>query len=142
MKQFLSSLALILSFTTISFAQTKDESVVRKTLSDQQAAWNNGDIEKFMLGYWQNDSLMFIGKSGITYGWQQTLNNYKKNYPDTATMGKLNFEFIEIKRLSVNYFFVVGKWHLTRTIGNIGGSFTLLFRKIKNKWVIVKDHSS
>jgi ketosteroid isomerase-like protein len=142
MKQFLSSLALILSFTTISIAQTKDESQVRKTLSDQQAAWNNGDIEKFMQGYWQNDSLMFIGKSGITYGWQQTLNNYKKNYPDTAAMGKLNFEFIEIKRLSVNYFFVVGKWHLTRTIGNLDGSFTLLFRKIKNKWVIIRDHSS
>lgn len=142
MKQFLSSIALIISFTTMSFAQTKDESQVIKTLSEQQQAWNNGDIEKFMLGYWQNDSLMFIGKSGVTYGWQQTLENYKKYYPDTAAMGKLNFEFIEIKRLSVNYFFVVGKWHLARTIGNLDGSFTLLFRKIKNKWVIVRDHSS
>ena len=95
-----------------------------------------------MQGYWQNDSLMFIGKSGITYGWQQTLNNYKKNYPDTTAMGKLNFEFIEIKRLSVNYFFVAGKWHLARTIGNLDGAFTLLFRKINGKWLIVVDHTS
>ena len=116
--------------------------MVLKTLSDQQAAWNNGNIDIYMQGYWQNDSLMFIGKSGITYGWQQTLNNYKKNYPDTAAMGKLAFDFIEIKRLSVSYFFVVGKWHLKRTIGNLDGAFTLLFRKIKNKWVIIRDHSS
>ena len=95
-----------------------------------------------MNGYWQNDSLMFIGKSGITYGWQKTLDNYKKGYPDTASMGKLNFELLQIKRLSVNYFFVVGKWHLTRSIGDVGGAFTLLFRKVKNKWVIVADHSS
>jgi len=142
MKLFLFSLAIILSFATKSFAQIRDESLIRKTLTNQQAAWNNGDIQTYMQGYWQSDSLMFIGKSSITYGWQQTLDNYKKNYPDTSAMGKLDFEFVEIKRLSAIYYFVVGKWHLTRTIGNIGGSFTLLFRKIKNKWVIVKDHSS
>ena len=92
--------------------------------------------------YWQSDSLMFIGKSGVTYGWQNTLNNYKKGYPDTAAMGKLQFDILEVKRLSVMYFFVVGKWHLTRSIGDVGGHFTLLFKKVKNKWVIVADHSS
>ena len=123
-------------------AQTKDELAIRKLLSEQDAAWNRGDIETFMQGYWKSDSLMFIGKSGITYGWQKTLDNYKEHYPDTAAMGKLDFEYIEIKRLSAIYFFVVGKWHLTRTIGNLNGSFTLLLRKIKGRWVIVKDHSS
>ena len=142
MKQVILLITTIFLLTFSSIAQTNDKALVLKTLSDQQTAWNKGNIEAYMQGYWQNDSLMFIGKSGITYGWQQTLNNYKKNYPDTAAMGKLQFDFIEIKRLSVNYFFVVGKWHLTRTIGNIGGSFTLLFRKIKNKWVIIRDHSS
>ena len=142
MKLFLFSLTVIISFTTSLSAQTKDEAQVRKTLTTQQAAWNKGDIEGFMQSYWKNDSLMFIGKSGVTYGWQQILNNYKKNYPDTAAMGKLDFEFIEIKRLSVNYFFVVGRWHLKRTVGNLDGTFTLLIRKIKGKWLIVKDHSS
>ena len=95
-----------------------------------------------MKGYWESDSLTFIGKSGITYGWKKILDNYKKGYPDTAAMGKLNFELVTVKRLSKDYFFVVGKWHLTRSIGNIGGAYTLLFRKIKNQWVIVTDHSS
>ena len=85
---------------------------------------------------------MFIGKSGITYGWQKTLDNYKKNYPDTASMGKLNFDLLSVQPVSENYFFVVGKWHLTRSIGDVGGVFTLLFRKVKNKWVIIADHSS
>lgn len=123
-------------------AQSNDEKAIVKILTEQDAAWNRGDIESFMKGYWQSDSLMFIGKNGITYGWQQTLDNYKKRYPDTTAMGKLNFEYIEMKQLSDNYFFVVGKWHLTRTIGNLNGAFTLLLRKIDDSWVIVKDHSS
>jgi len=85
---------------------------------------------------------MFIGQNGITYGWLNTLNNYKKNYPDTATMGKLNFTLITVKPLSKEYYHVVGKWHLTRSVGNASGHFTLLFRKIKGEWVIIEDHSS
>ena len=142
MKKIFLLFSVVFLFAATIAAQTKEEQAVRKILEQQDAAWNKGDIEGFMDGYWKNDSLMFIGKSSVTYGWQNTLENYKKGYPDTAAMGKLNFEYIEIKRLSVNYFFVVGKWHLTRTIGNLNGAFTLLIRKIKNKWVIVKDHSS
>ena len=125
-----------------SMGQSKDEAAIRKLLERQTNDWNQGNIPGFMEGYWKSDSLMFIGKNCVTHGWQQTMDNYKKGYPDTAAMGKLNFEYIEIKRLSVNYFFVVGKWHLTRTIGNLDGAFTLLLRKINNFWVIVKDHSS
>lgn len=123
-------------------AQSSDETQIRGILNRQTAAWNRGDLEGFMDGYWQNDSLMFIGKSGVTYGWQNTLNNYKRGYPDTAAMGKLHFDIIQVKRLSVMYFSVVGKWHLARTAGDLSGHFTLLFRKIKNKWVIISDHSS
>ncbi|HSN62218.1 MAG TPA: DUF4440 domain-containing protein [Ferruginibacter sp.] len=125
-----------------AFAQNKDEQQILNAISTQKNAWNNGDLNRFMETYWHNDSLMFIGKSGVTYGWQNTLNNYKKGYPDTASMGKLDFDILHVKRLSVLYFSVVGKWHLTRSIGNVGGHFTLLFKKIKNKWLIVSDHSS
>ena len=138
----------LISANTIS-AQSKparsaggNEKTIRALLEEQRLAWNTGDKEKFMGTYWQSDSLMFIGKSGVTYGWQNTLDNYKKHYPDTAAMGKLQFDILEVKRLSVMYFFVVGKWHLTRSIGDVGGHFTLLFKRVKNKWVIVADHSS
>lgn len=123
-------------------AQSKEEINIRKTLNEQTTAWNRGDIDGFMKGYWEDDSLMFIGKSGVTYGWENTLKNYKKNYPDTASMGKLIFTLIQVKKLSTEYFHVTGKWFLKRSIGDIGGHFTLLFRKIKNKWVIISDHSS
>ena len=124
------------------FCQSKDETGIRNVLAQQTKAWNSGQIEAFMDGYQHTDSLMFIGKSGITYGWQKTLNNYKKGYPDTAAMGKLDFSIIQVKKLSQNYYFVVGKWHLARTIGDLNGAFTLLFRKIKSKWLIIADHSS
>lgn len=135
-------LTCIFFLAVITNAQSKDEAAVRQVLHEQTLAWNRGDIDGFMTGYWQNDSLMFIGKSGITYGWQNTLNNYKKGYPDTAAMGKLDFKLIEIKRLSSLYFYVVGKWHLKRSGGDIGGYYNLLWKKIKGQWLIVADHSS
>ncbi len=125
-----------------SLGQSKDEKEVRGILTRQNAAWNRGDIDSFMIGYWNNDSLMFIGKSGITYGYKNTLANYKKNYPDTMVMGKLTFTLIHVKQLSPQYFHVTGKYHLTRTIGDASGHFTLMFRKINGKWVIISDHSS
>jgi ketosteroid isomerase-like protein len=140
-KIFLSLLITCLFFSAAT-AQSKDETAIRNSMNEQLAAWNNGNLDRFMQTYWQSDSLMFIGKSGITYGWKKTLDNYKKGYPDTATMGKLDFTILEVKRLSVLYFFVVGKWHLTRSVGDVGGHFTLLFKQVKNKWVIIADHSS
>ena len=123
-------------------AQSKDEAAIKNLLDKQNSAWNRGDLDAFMQGYWKNDSLMFIGQSGVTYGWQNTLNNYKKGYPDTAAMGKLQFTILTVKKLSEKYFRVVGKWYLKRSIGDIGGHFTLLFEKIKGEWLIVEDHSS
>jgi ketosteroid isomerase-like protein len=140
MKTILFVIALSTSLT--AFGQSGDEAAIRKVLSTQNEAWNRGDIDAFMVGYWKSDSLMFIGQSGVTYGWQNTLNNYKKNYPDTATMGKLTFTLISVKRLSDKYYRVVGKWFLKRSVGDVGGHFTLLFQKINGEWVIIEDHSS
>ena len=123
-------------------AQSKNETAIRKILAEQTAAWNRGDIKKFMTGYWENDSLMFIGKSGVTYGWTNTLNNYKKSYPDTTAMGKLSFNIISVKGLSKKYYHVVGKWFLKRSIGDLSGHYTLLFQKVNGNWVIIADHSS
>lgn len=136
-------LLLLLSYTSLTtFAQSKDEQAIRDLMGRQSAAWNRGDVEAFMNGYWENDSLMFIGKSGVTYGWTNTLNNYKKGYPDKAAMGQLTFTLIQVKPLSKKYYHVVGKWHLKRSMGDVGGHFTLLFKKINGNWVIIADHSS
>jgi hypothetical protein len=140
MKYYFLIVAIALSVT--SLAQSKDEAEVRSVLAKQNAAWNRGYIDAFMVGYWENDSLMFIGKSGVTYGYKNTLANYKKNYPDTTLMGKLTFTLIHVKQLSSEYFHVTGKYYLTRTIGDASGHFTLMFRKINGKWVIISDHSS
>lgn len=133
---------LLASAALFSQAQSADEKSVRQILSNQTEAWNKGNLEDFMAGYWKSDSLLFIGKSGVNNGWQNTLENYQKGYPDTTSMGKLNFDLLEVKQLTPEYFFVVGKWNLQRSIGNIGGHFSLLFKKMKGQWKIVADHSS
>ena len=140
MRIALSILVIVLSLQLS--AQSKDEKEIRSILATQTAAWNRGDIDQFMNGYWENDSLMFIGKSGVTYGWTNTLNNYKKGYPDTAAMGQLIFNLTQVKKLSKKYYHVTGKWFLKRSIGDVGGHYTLLFQKINDRWVIISDHSS
>lgn len=134
--------ALFLLFSIKAMAQSTEETAIRQLLAQQTTAWNRGDVEGFMQTYWQSDSLMFIGKSGVVWGWQQTLNNYKKGYPDTAAMGKLTFDIIQVKPLSPDHYFVVGKWMLKRSIGDVSGHYTLILRRIKGEWKIVSDHSS
>jgi ketosteroid isomerase-like protein len=137
---------LLLLFAFLSsnnlFAQTEAETQIKDLLQQQEISWNNGDLRGFMHGYWESDSLMFMGKSGITYGWQNTLDKYIKGYPDTASMGKLHFKLLELKPLSPEVYFVAGKWDLTRSAGNLGGYFSLLFKKINGEWKIICDHTS
>ncbi|HEY2721313.1 MAG TPA: DUF4440 domain-containing protein [Chitinophagaceae bacterium] len=132
----------LLITSLISFAQSKDEMSIHKILEQQTISWNQGNIDEFMKGYWKSDSLMFIGKNGIDRGWQKTLSHYKKSYPDTSTMGKLSFDIILVKKLSTEYYYVVGKWMLKRNIGDLDGYYNLLFKKINGHWFIIVDHSS
>jgi len=135
-------LPLCFLFSIALHAQNLDTTAIHAVLNKQVQSWNIGDIDTFMQTYWKSDSLLFIGSKGPTYGWQTTLEGYKKRYPDTVAMGKLDFNILEIKLLDENYAFVLGKWHLARSIGDIGGYFTLLFRKIKGQWFIIADHTS
>lgn len=135
-------LMLILMLTSLLGRSQSDEQQIRAILEEQTVNWNRGNLEEFMQGYWNNDSLMFIGKSGVTYGFKNTLANYRRNYSDTTAMGKLSFDILHVQPLTGDHYFVVGKWHLKRTIGDLRGHYTLVFRKLQGKWVIISDHSS
>lgn len=118
-----------------------DEQEILAVMNMQEQAWNSGDIEQFMQGYWQSDSLMFIGKNGIKYGWQTTLDNYKTSYPDKAAMGKLTFKIIKLE-VNNDAAYMLGEWSLKRDSDNPGGYFTLYWKKINGNWVISIDHTS
>lgn len=134
----------LLSFTLS--AQTlseKDRLLILQALENQRAAWNDGDIEKYMDGYWKSDSLRFIGKRGIQYGWIATLENYKKGYPTKEAMGKLYFEVISLEGIGNETAFMIGKWKLNYPDKpTVEGHFTLLYKKINGRWLVVADHSS
>lgn len=134
---------LLLTGLSFSVRAQSAENSIRKILQEQTEAWNRGDLEGFMQAYWQSDSLMFIGKSGLTYGWQQTLENYRQSYPDKEAMGILSFDIIQLEPVAEgDAYFVVGSWHLARRAGDLEGHFSLLFKNINHQWVIVADHSS
>ena len=119
-----------------------DDQAIRQVMADQEAAWNRSDLESFMAGYWRSDSLCFIGSRGLTYSWQATLDSYKKGYPDAEAMGKLTFTILRLEVLSPESAYIIGKWQLARAKDEPGGHFTLLWKKINGKWVIVADHTS
>jgi len=131
----------LLLFSTFSL-KAQDTKEILAVLDKQQSAWNAGDLNAFMSGYAQTDSLLFLGKSGPTYGWQQALDNYKKGYPDRAAMGKLTFSIKKVQLLSKDTAFVLGGWHLQREKDEPQGYFTLIFKKFKDGWKIISDHSS
>jgi len=145
MKQVLFVVVILFS-TILSIAQTlseNDKIAIHNVMAQQEKCWNAGDIDCFMNGYWRSDSLKFIGRKGLTYGWQQTLDNYKENYPDKAAMGQLKFDILSIELLSEGAVLLIGKWHLKREDNeDLGGHFSLNWKKIDNKWLIISDHSS
>ncbi|WP_031529725.1 YybH family protein [Dyadobacter crusticola] len=143
MRNWLFTLILLATCTIVSAQSDKDKEEVLAILRQQEADWNQGNIKSFMNGYWNSDSLMFVGKAGVTYGYKATYERYMKSYPDKATMGKLKFTFLNFSFPGPGVAFVVGKFHLTRPEkGDLEGHYTLLFKKIQGKWLIICDHTS
>lgn len=142
MKKLLILLVLIGSLSSCVVRKPSDPRDILAVLESQRQAWNKGDMEGYMQGYERSDSLVFVGKNGPEYGWQTTLDNYKKSYPDKSAMGILTFDIKKVKLISSDHAFVLGAWHLKREKDEPKGWFTLLLRKSGGKWKVVADHSS
>lgn len=119
---------------------------IRNVLNQQVAAWNRGDIPRFMAGYWKSDDLEFVNSAGIFQGWQDVLNRYEHSYPNRTAMGKLTFSGLEIHALCPDTAYVVGHFRLDREKDgqkdHPEGVFTLIFRKFPDGWRIVNDHTT
>ncbi|MGS0674172.1 YybH family protein [Shewanella sp. 0m-4] len=137
-KKGISVLLLCLAFNA-NAVPTDD---IASILAEQQAAWNRGDLDAYMQGYWNNDKMRFVSNGKFSYGWDKTLAAYKKHYPDKAALGALTFTIKETKMLSNYAAIVVGRWSLERAKDNPNGVFTLLVEKIDDRWVITHDHTS
>lgn len=137
-------LFLLMLIVGTANAQSKlDKQEIIQRMDQQVKDWNNGDLNAFMQSYWESDSLMFVGKSGVTYGYKNTLSNYMKRYPSREAMGTLQFNYIRLTFPAKGVAFMVGKFHLTRpALGDLEGHYTLVWKKIKGKWLILSDHSS
>ncbi|PYT96799.1 MAG: DUF4440 domain-containing protein [Acidobacteria bacterium] len=124
-------------------ARDADRTAINAVLKAQQAAWNRGDVEAFLVGYWHSPELTFSGSNGVSRGWDGVRARYKKNYPDRTTMGELDFSDLEFRFLGPSAALVLGQWHLKReTAGDIGGVFTLVWQKFPDGWKIIHDHTS
>jgi hypothetical protein len=142
MKKILFLIALI-SLTNL-YSQTneqQDKDEILSILDAQANAWSSYNIEEFMEGYWKNDSLKFYGASGLTYGWENTLSNYKKRYPSKEHTGILNFKINDISKINDDAYYVMGAYFLKRSVGNANGVFMIIFKKINDEWKIIADTS-
>ncbi len=126
----------------VGVSENRDLEIIDSIMSAQEEAWNDASLERFMQAYWKSDSLMFIGRRGITNGWQTTLTNYKNSYPDALSMGKLKFTNKHMDRLDSANAFVIGQWELFRATDTLSGHYSLVWKKLNGQWTIVADHSS
>jgi ketosteroid isomerase-like protein len=120
----------------------QDSDDIRRVLTDQQEAWNRGDLDAFLVGYWHSDATAFAGTQGIVRGWQGLRERYRKGYPDRRAMGTLTFSELEIAPLCSEAALVLGHWHLGREAGPVGGVFSLVLRRFPEGWRIIADHTS
>jgi uncharacterized protein (TIGR02246 family) len=139
------TISLLLSSARLPAAaesRETDKQAITKVLNDQQSAWNRGDVEAFLQGYWHSPELTFSGSNGIARGWDGVLARYKKTYPDRAAMGQLDFSQLEFRFLGPDAALVLGQWHLAREKGDSGGVFTLVWQRFPEGWRIIHDHTS
>jgi uncharacterized protein (TIGR02246 family) len=123
-------------------AHDADRDAIQAILNEQQQAWNRGDIDAFLQGYWHSPEVTFSGSSGTVRGYDGILARYKKTYAERETMGRLEFSALEFHFLGPEAALVLGHWHLTRAKGDIGGVFSLVWQKLPEGWRIIHDHTS
>ena len=142
MKKLLILLFIIVSYSNnAQTTEAEDKSAILAVMKLQEQAWSANDLEGFMQGYWKNDSLKFYGKSGLTKGWQQTLDNYKRGYPTKEHAGILTFKINDISKIEEGSYWVMGAFFLKRSVGDANGIFIIIFKKIDGEWKIVADMS-
>ncbi|MBT8267084.1 MAG: nuclear transport factor 2 family protein [Bacteroidia bacterium] len=142
MKNLILLLSVILSLQACQTNNSEtDKEAIISVMRIQEKAWSDNDLEKFMAGYWKSDSLKFYGSSGLTYGWYNTLANYKKGYPTKEHSGTLKFTIDDITNIEKDSYFVMGQYFLSRAVGDANGVFMIIFRKINGEWKIVADMS-
>ena len=145
MKAVLHSLVVLLVCTMNAWSSPgAPAEQVRQVIAQQQDAWNRGDLEAFMSGYWNSPELTFFSGAHESKGWQAALDRYKKSYQSPGhEMGKLEFANLRIEMLGSDAAFVRGEFHLTMSDGKTPhGLFTLIFKKFPNGWKIVHDQSA
>ena len=131
-----------LAFAAPAEDRPVDRAAIGALLSAQDAAWNRGDIDAFLATYWHSPELTFSGSSGVSRGWDGVLARYKRVYPDRAAMGTLETSGLEFRFLGPDAALVLGKWHLKREKGDIGGVFSLVWQRFPEGWKIIHDHTS
>ncbi len=133
--------AILLTGLVIGCSTTQERDI-RELLQMQQDAWNAGDIETFMQGYLNSDSLRFVGSGGEVRGWQSTLERYHRAYPDREAIGTLSFDLREIRMLGRRHAMIFGAYTLERENDQPTGLFTLIAEYTEDGWRIIHDHTS
>jgi len=134
--------AAIVESTSVQAQNETAVTEIQNVLHAQQDAWNRGDIDAFMNGYWRSEKTVFVSGDEVTRGWQKVLDRYKQKYSDRAKMGTLTFSDLEITPLSNDSAVTLGAWKLKRASDEPHGRFTLIFRRLPEGWRIIHDHTS
>ncbi|HVE40967.1 MAG TPA: nuclear transport factor 2 family protein [Planctomycetota bacterium] len=122
----------------------RDRQEILDVLQMQAAAWNRGDLDAFLAGYWRSDRTVFAGGDKVHRGFDAMARRYREAYPTREKMGRLSFANLAFEQLETDRAVVSGSWELeiAGSEKRPGGVFTLIWRKFDDGWKIVHDHTS
>lgn len=120
------------------------KSEILAVLTAQAEAWNRGDLDAFLTGYWKSEETVFAGGDKVHRGFDAMAARYRSSYPTREKMGQLAFSNVAFEQLDADRAVVTGSWELTLAGSDKkpGGVFTLLWRRFPDGWKIVHDHTS
>lgn len=122
---------------------TAAKEAIERVLREQTVAWNKGDLESFMAGYWRSPRLSFFSGKDPKRGWQDTIQRYRDRYQSEGReMGQVTFSEVDIEMLGTDSAWVRGRWQVVTKKEKLEGLFTLLFKRLPEGWRIVHDHTS
>jgi len=134
-------LIVFMSCSSEKFDKESIQDTILSIIKQQQTAWNNHDIQGFMADYWHSEDLTFQSGGQRLYGWDKLLKRYQTSYAGEK-MGELTFSDTQIKVLSPEYVYALGRWKVEQDNNTKSGVFTIIFKLFPSGWKIIHDHSS
>ncbi len=123
--------------------ETDPTAVVTALLTESAAAWNAGDLERFVSDYARDSTTTFVSGGRVRSGFTWIRGNYAPAFERGAARDSLQFQSVAARWLGPEHVLATARFVLFRGDSvTASGPFTLVLREVEGDWKIMHDHTS